>query len=176
MVAGCGGGGSTTVVSEGASGASGASGVQGTAAGDRLGCHTYCQQAGGYGGGSPPSVPEMTELVTSGPVTPADNAIPVEIKCNFDRQCRGALLIGVRGGEFADLSRSDLVVDAGDTRTIAVPLSPGIEKALSNDGEVRAGVTVDSYESLRSLPIDEQSQWNGLGGGSITITTAGTTP
>ncbi len=173
-LAGCGGGGSATIIQQdGATGASGASGPQGEAGGDLLGCHSYCQQAGGYGGGAPPGIPHMTEIITRGSVTLSAGAVPIQVTCKFDRQCRGALLLLSAGTSVTqDLGRSDLIVDTGATRTIAIPLSPAGKKLLSKRGKIKVFVTADSFETLDSLPQSERTKWDALATKNLTISSA----
>jgi hypothetical protein len=101
--------------------------------GDRLGCATYCQNAGGYGaaGGQPPPPPFAT--VASGAVrADADGYVPVTVTCVASSTCKGIILLGISGfspepcgGPYHYAGCSDLFVNANSTRTIAVPLTPG---------------------------------------------------
>jgi len=101
--------------------------------GDRLGCATYCQNAGGYGaaGGQPPPPPFAT--VASGAVqADADGYVPVTVTCVASSTCKGIILLEISGfspeacgGPYHWAGCSDLFVNANSTRTIAVPLTPG---------------------------------------------------
>jgi hypothetical protein len=98
--------------------------------GDRLGCGTFCQNAGGYGAPADTRKPSVT-IVSSGTVTAdSDGYVPVTVTCDLNVQCSGALLLCLRTNDPALLNlgmpgecgRSDLVANAGATRTIGVPL------------------------------------------------------
>jgi hypothetical protein len=100
--------------------------------GDRLGCTTYCQTAGGYGGARDDNRPPAAVTLVSSTVTAdADGYVPVTLRCHLQVQCMGVLILSGHvlptdpdtgnaihppvGG------RSDLLVNAGATRTISVP-------------------------------------------------------
>ncbi len=98
--------------------------------GDRLGCGTFCQNAGGYGAPADPRKPAVT-IVSSGTVTAgSDGYVPVTVTCDLNVQCSGALLLCLRTNDPAlvnlgmpgECGRSDLVANAGATRTIGVPM------------------------------------------------------
>jgi hypothetical protein len=97
--------------------------------GDRLGCGTFCQNAGGYGAPADPRKPSVT--IASGTITPdGDGYAPVTVTCDLNVQCNGALLLCLQANDPALLNlgmagecgRSDLVANGGATRTIGVPL------------------------------------------------------
>jgi hypothetical protein len=109
----------------------------------RLGCGTFCQDAGGYGGAGHPSQYAVT-VVSSGTVTAdPDGYVPVTVTCNLSVQCSGALL--VIGPSFS--GRSDLLVDAGATRTIGVPLPSSALDYLRSNGLTTLHVTADARQS-----------------------------
>ncbi len=117
--------------------------------GDRLGCNTYCQSAGQYGAvGQPP--PSPVTILSSGTVTAdADGYVPVTLKCNATTQCVGALMLDLHGwsnpqGMSWVSGRSDLVVNAGATRTIGVPLAAGAIAFLRSQGPTALDVTADT--------------------------------
>ena len=113
---------------------------QAVADGDRLGCGTYCQNAGGYGAPGGPKPPPAVTLVSGRTVTAdADGYAPVTLRCNLQVQCMGALIMG--GG------RSDLLVNAGATRTIGVPLSPQVFASLKSNGPTTLNLTIDAAQS-----------------------------
>jgi len=126
--------------------------------GDRVGCGTYCQSAGQYGAaGQPP--PSPVTILSSGTVTAdADGYVPVTLKCNAAVQCVGALLLEyLHGWSNPDpqgmswvCGRSDLVVNAGATRTIGVPLAAGALAFLRSQGPTPAGVLADTNPMSRS--------------------------
>jgi hypothetical protein len=110
--------------------------------GDRLGCNTFCQNAGGYGAAGPAPLPSPITIVSGGTVTAdADGYVPVTLTCNATAQCTGALLVDLDspaakdalGYDMTNYGRSDLVVNAGATRTIGVPLpAPALAYLRSN--------------------------------------------
>ncbi|MDT5346782.1 MAG: hypothetical protein QOH91_69 [Mycobacterium sp.] len=118
--------------------------------GDRLGCGTYCQNAGQYGAaGQPP--PSPVTILSSGTVTvDADGYVPVTLKCNATVQCHGALMLDLRGYSNPQESmpwvtgRSDLVVNAGATRTIGVPVAAGALALVRSQGPTPVGVVADT--------------------------------
>jgi|GraSoiStandDraft_17_1057272.scaffolds.fasta_scaffold264972_2 hypothetical protein len=116
---------------------------------DRLGCGTFCQNAGGYGGAGPPPSQYAVTVVSSGTVTAdSDGYVPVTLKCNLSVQCSGALLVS--GPTFS--GRSDLLVDAGATRTIGVPLGAPAIGYLRSNGPTTLNVTADATQSAGLQP------------------------
>src|ERR1700758_2042285 len=58
--------------------------------GDRLGCSTYCQTAGGYGAaGAGPKPPPAVTLITNSVTAGADGYVPLTMRCNRAVQCLG---------------------------------------------------------------------------------------
>ncbi len=122
---------------------------------DRLGCGSYCQNAGGYGGagGATPHLYAVT-VVSSGTVTAdPDGYVPVTLTCNLSVQCRGALLVSGTGGASIG-GRSDLVVDAGATRKLGVPLGSSAIGFLRSNGPTTVNVNADARDSgmINGLP------------------------
>jgi hypothetical protein len=75
----------------------------------------------------------------------ADGYIPVTLTCNLPVVCEGALLLDTSPlGDDSFSSRSDLLVDAGTTRTISVPLSAAALEYLKSHGPVTLPVTADN--------------------------------
>ena|SRR5947209_15180249 len=112
--------------------------------GDRLGCGTFCQNAGGYGGAGPAPAQYAITVVSHGTVTAdPDGYVPVTLACHLAVQCRGVVILA--GPTFS--GRSDLVVDAGATRTIAVPLSSSAIAYLRSNGSTTLHVTADARQS-----------------------------
>jgi hypothetical protein len=112
--------------------------------GDRLGCGTYCQSAGGYGGAGPAPSQYAVTVDSSRTVTAdPDGYVPVTLTCHLSAQCTGVVILGNRtfGG------RSDLVVDAGATRTIGVPLPSSAIAYLRSNGPTPFYVTADARQS-----------------------------
>jgi hypothetical protein len=117
--------------------------------GDRLGCTYYCQNAGGYGapGPGPQGPPAVTLENTGTAVADADGYVPVTLKCHRTVQCLGKFwlfLENVRVG-----GRSDLLVNAGATRTIGVPFDAASIAYLRSHGPTLFGLGIDaSAEAL----------------------------
>lgn len=109
--------------------------------GDQLGCGTYCQNAGGYGGaGGATASPPAVTLASTGTVTADPNGyVPVTVTCHRPAPCSGVLLL--------DGGRSDLQVNGGATRTIAVPLPAQTIAALRSRGPTTMNVTIDADEA-----------------------------
>jgi hypothetical protein len=137
----------------------------------RLGCHEYCQQAGGYGAG-PDDKPPLATVATRGTVTPVNGVVPIDVKCEFRAPCEGAILLTTNqsGSSGEALGRSDLSVPANSSRTLGVPLSAAGQRVLSGGGAVPAAVTVDAGQTLSTLPLDERANWIAVGFASITLT------
>jgi hypothetical protein len=132
----------------------------------RLGCGTYCQQAGGYGGGG---TPNMTKILTTQVTALPDGTVPITVECLFQQPCRGALLLDsgdpstdpvcqtpeAAGGQTAMVQatwgRSDLDVPAQTTRTLGVTLSPCAFGLLSQRGTLKVTVTADSGQTVAAL-------------------------
>jgi hypothetical protein len=120
--------------------------------GDRLGCGTFCQNGGGYGGAGPEPSQYAVTVVSSGTVTAdADGYVPVTLTCHLTVQCRGAFILELFSPDYSQIynGRSDLVVDAGATRTIGVPLDkPAAALAmLRSSGPTTASVDIDARQS-----------------------------
>jgi hypothetical protein len=136
----------------------------------RLGCGTFCQNAGGYGaaGGHAPK-PLAITIVSTGTVTAdADGYVPVTLKCDLSVKCIGALLLcledpaaiaALGGGMDTTCGRSDVLLDAGATRTFGAALpasafawlrsnSPTTLKVYAPTDLRQSQVNVGEYESL----------------------------
>jgi hypothetical protein len=114
----------------------------------RLGCGTYCQSAGGGGGGAAGGQPAVT-VVSSGTVTlDADGYVPVTLTCNVSVQCKGALRLVLESvNDPLARGQSDLLVDAGATRTLGVGLPSESVAFIRSHGPTRMLVFADSGES-----------------------------
>ena len=144
-------------------------GSSGTSAA-HLGCDQFCQQAGTPQGDGPPATD--IRIDTRGTILPlSDGTIPITVTCRASRACSsGSLLIM---GPFNDavhsqsvecaptdacMGRSNLVVAAHSTRTIAVPLTAAGRQLL--DTHRRVGVSVGVWccgsQSQREF---EQTTW-----------------
>jgi hypothetical protein len=89
----------------------------------RLGCGAYCRSAAPLGVGVGPGRESVT-IVGNGTATlDADGYLPVTLACNLSVQCTGSLLVDGYSSDGRHFDgRSDLVVDAGATATLAVRL------------------------------------------------------
>jgi hypothetical protein len=128
----------------------------------RLGCGEYCQQAGGYGGGSAGG--PMVSIDTGRRVEALpDGSVPITMTCLFPATCEGAVLATSHGSSISvEGGRSDLLVEAGSSRTIAVPLTQPDRQVLEQAGEVKVVVTADIFPTLETLPEAERSEWNAV--------------
>jgi hypothetical protein len=105
-----------------------------------------------------------------------DGTAPVTIRCDYSRDCAGALLIGsdspesnlnpcqgtraVAGARNAGWwAQSDLAVPAGVTRTIGVVLSSCARQLLRQKRALDAVVTADTE---RDIPQSELPNWDGV--------------
>jgi hypothetical protein len=127
----------------------------------RLGCATYCQDAGILNGGAGEGQPAVTIVSSDQPAPPygvpsgtvtadADGYVPVVLTCNLSVQCRGSLVLAVQRGfdqGYAD-SRSDLVVDAGATTTLGVRLGPVALPWLKSHSPAQFTVIADAGPSF----------------------------
>lgn len=122
----------------------------------RLGCATYCQDAGIVNGDAGEGQPAVTIVSSDQPQGPypdpsgtvtadADGYVPMVLKCNLAVQCRGSLVLAVLRGidQGSPDSRSDLVIDAGATTTLGVRLGPVALPWLQSHGSAGFYVFVD---------------------------------
>jgi hypothetical protein len=99
-----------------------------------LGCHQYCQQAGGYGGGEAgrPAT-DFVRIRNARTGFLRGGALPVTVTCLQATLCRGAILLSPASTSDIDViefGRSDLDVGGNRTRTIAVPITPRAIRAV----------------------------------------------
>jgi hypothetical protein len=135
----------------------------------RLGCGTYCQQAGGYGGGS--TAPPMVRIETTSPVESSpDGTAPITMTCLFRTRCVGAVLLSSDSVRIPP-GRSDLLIAAHSSRTLAVPLSDAQREALQRKGQIKVTVTADVFPSLETLPTSQRDEWNAVIPKVMTIST-----
>jgi hypothetical protein len=132
---------------------------------DRLGCHQYCRQTGGFGA-PPTSPPPIAVVANRGPVKVVDRLIPVTVQCRFPRACNGAIVVTL---DTTELGRSDLAVAAKASREIGVELSPAGRKGLSGRGPVKVLVTLDTGPSWMTLSVAERPHWGAVQPGEITV-------
>ena len=113
----------------------------------RLGCHQYCQSAGGYGAGGPVK-PPAAKVLSPGTITVLPGGIvPVTVRCLLSKPCLGAIVLDSDPAcsNLAESGRSDLAVEGQSTRTIGVPLSSCQGSLLRERGQLEAGIIVDSH-------------------------------
>ena len=116
--------------------------------GVRLGCGTYCQAAGILNGGAGGGHPAVT-VVPGGTVTAdADGYVPVVLTCNLTVKCQGSLALNmIRPGvqeQGYTAGRSDVLVEAGATTTLEVPLDAVARSSLQSERSIHFGVLVDA--------------------------------
>jgi hypothetical protein len=134
--------------------------------GDRLGCGTFCQNAGGYG--APGNSDKPSVAIASGTITPdADGYAPATVTCDLNMQCNGALLLCLVNpgpalssmGMAGYCGRSDLLVNASATRTIGVPLPAALLTYLRSNGPATADLNAviaqppDGFAKLNSANV-----------------------
>ncbi len=137
----------------GGSGRSGGSGGGSTTTVVHLGCHQFCQQAGGFGGG--PAGRPVVRFDTQGELAPgSDGTVTLTQTCLLPVRCAGALLLGPASdaldtvckpffGQVDWWGQSDLGIPARATQSLAVPLSPCAREQVAKRGRVRMFVTAD---------------------------------
>ena len=115
----------------------------------RLGCGTFCQTAGGYGGAGKPTQFAVTVDTSKTVVVDPDGYVPVTATCHLPVQCNGVLIVEVmsHGDNPLGGGRSDLVVNPGATRTIGVPSGSSVFGYLRSHGQSMANVTADARNS-----------------------------
>ena len=119
-----------------------------------LGCHEYCQQAGGYGGG--PAGAPTVKFESRGDVSlNSDGSVTIKQTCLMPVPCDGALVIAPTAARLEFVCKptvgranwwgqSDLTLAAEQTEAIAVPLSACARQQLSKQGRVKVLVTADA--------------------------------
>jgi DNA-binding beta-propeller fold protein YncE len=131
-----------------------------------LGCGGYCEEAGSPQGNGPRA--SNIRIDTAGTVIPlSDGTVPITLTCRVNHACSGGALLlagpfnyavhsqsmGCGPGEHC-MGRSNLVVPARSTRTIAVPLSPAGRQLLDSYRRVGVAVMVEFPPAAF-----EQSTW-----------------
>ncbi|MBP1823166.1 hypothetical protein [Mycobacterium sp. OAE908] len=86
----------------------------------------------------------MTVVPTGTVTADPDGYVPVTLACHLSSQCTGVVILSSPG---AFSGRSDLVVAAGATRTIGVPLPPSAIAYLRANGPTTCYVTADARAS-----------------------------
>jgi hypothetical protein len=122
----------------------------------RLGCHKYCQNAGGTGGEEKASDTIVGLKVENPVVAFDDGTIPVRIYCFVEENCVGAILVF---GEDGDDGRSDLYVAAGENRLLAVPLPAAAVDAIESGKNIDMKVAADVYPTWQSLSAEDQDRF-----------------
>jgi hypothetical protein len=145
----------------------------------RLGCGTFCQNAGGYGAApsAVPEIPAVTIVSTGSIISGADGYIPITVRCDLPVQCSGALSLdlapfGVTLTLPTIVGRSDLLVDGGTTRTLGVLLPPEALAYVRSHGPTTTWVTADTRPVRPCAQIPQLAakcadiaQTNGFGDG-----------
>ena len=124
----------------------------------RLGCHEYCQTAGGRGGdaGGNPS-DTIVGLEVENPVVAFDDGtIPVRIYCFVEQDCEGAIF--VFGDDFDSTGRSDLLVAAGENRLLAAPLPAPAVDAIEGGRRIEMKVVADLLPTFDRLSPEDQDR------------------
>jgi hypothetical protein len=136
----------------GASGAAGGGSPSTTVA--HLGCHQFCQDAGGFGGG--PAGRATVRFDTRGQVAlGSDGTVTLTQTCLLPVRCAGALLLGPANASLAAVCKpyfgqvnwwgqSDLNIPAHTTQALAIPLSPCARQQVGRRGRVPMSVTADA--------------------------------
>lgn len=138
----------------------------------RLGCAEFCQQAGGIGDGST-GMKMLTIDVGDSVEALSDGAVPVAMTCRFTAPCEGAVLLNSDVTPFPPEKggRSDLLVNAGSSRTIAVPLTEVERKELERAGRLEVAITALLTPAWEPLPTREREEWSPVIG-VVTVVTA----
>jgi hypothetical protein len=126
----------------------------------RLGCGEFCQQAGGIGDAF--SGMEMLTIDVGASVQALpDGAVPVAVTCQFIARCEGAVLLNSDLSVYPpqEGSRSDLLVEAGSSRTIAVPLTEIERRRLERAGRLEIAITALLTPAWEPLPTRERKEW-----------------
>jgi hypothetical protein len=123
----------------------------------RLGCGTFCQNAGGYGGAQATEARVYITKVVEGAVSvDADGYVPVTVTCLVAARCQGAITLNIHGysstdrcggGVYSWAGCSDLVVNANSTQTIGVPLTAGALAYVRTHSPVTVGVTANASQT-----------------------------
>jgi hypothetical protein len=138
----------------------------------RLGCGTYCQNAAVAGGGDSGTGQMALTLVGTTVILDKDGYLPVTLTCNLSQQCRGAIVVtdtDAMPNQNGRLGRggSDLVLDAGQTRTFGIPLPRYMVGVLTSSQPPcahptglcppRVDVTADSMQTPGAGHIDDNT-------------------
>jgi hypothetical protein len=135
----------------------------------RLGCGTFCQSAGGFGGANPQGKRwvDVIKVVGGAVSLDADGYVPVTLTCLIPATCKGAIWLstsfdptpGPRAtrcgrGAYRD-GCSDLVVNANSTQTIGVPLTADALAYVRANCPVTVGVKVDTGPTAQCEDIPQ---------------------
>jgi len=115
----------------------------------RLGCGTYCQNAGGLAGTLGPGQDAVTILSRGTIATDANNYLPVSLTCNLPVQCKGSVVVqAVSEDDPFALGRSDLLVDAGASATLGVLLPDSLVAYIRAHNPAKVFVIADAGPAL----------------------------
>lgn len=128
--------------------------------GDRLGCGTSCQSAGGYGAPGDEGVDAVT-ILSSGPVPlDPDGYAPLTLRCNLPVPCSGEILACAKGvpesaGFGMACGRSDEEVGPGATRTLGIALPTPVLAVVAAQGSTSVQFTVNTVRTPRCEEIPQ---------------------
>ena len=129
----------------------------------RLGCGTFCQNAGGYGApGVQVKLVDVTKVVGGAVSLDPDGYVPVTLTCLIPATCKGYITLGIKGGPGSDLCGnyhhdgcSDLVINANSTQTFGVPLLPNALAYARAHSPVTIGVDVHTNQTTSCEDIPQ---------------------
>jgi hypothetical protein len=151
----------------------------------KLGCHQYCLEAGGYGGfvdGRP-----IAQLLTRRAVVHSDGSVDLKVHCAFPRECTGAINMGYSAGATVPKTlpcenspavpgavhywwaQSDLVVPARSTVTLGLTLRSCVRALLARRHTLVSSVTTDCEPQWMALSDAGRKQWAPLGGATVVL-------
>jgi hypothetical protein len=141
----------------------------------RFGCSTYCESAGGIGGTGGTGQTAVT-IASHGTITlDADGHVPVTVTCNLPVQCRGAIIVDLNSINGGNRGRSDLVVNAGATSTLGVPMPAPSVAYIRSHGPTTLEVTADSGQSPGTAHWDPSAAGGPWAGGVTPVDVKGVT-
>jgi hypothetical protein len=123
----------------------------------RLGCHQFCQQAGGYGGA--PGGLKVLRIEVPNTITPlADGTVPIAVACAIPVPCATASRLGriniwtvsAAGQDQSFIGGSDLILAGHSSATFAVSLLPAGTQLLRSRGRIEIDIHADAGVSDRA--------------------------
>jgi serine/threonine-protein kinase len=131
-----------------------------TLTGDRLGCGTGCQSAGGYGAPGDAGVEAVTILSNGTVPLDPDGYVPLTLTCNLPVSCTGEIRacaeVPDSAGSGMGCGRSDEKVGPNTTRTIGIALPTPVLGVVQAQGSTSIHFTVHTggtplCEDIRQL-------------------------